>query len=101
MELKIALDNVWVVIAACLVFFMNAGFGMRETGFCQAKNAVNILAKNFIVFSVAAIAFWVTGFALMFGDGNGLLGMSGWFLMGPDNSSAVGEVYIGVFSDLS
>ena len=48
MELKIALDTVWVVIAACLVFFMNAGFGMLETGFCQAKNAVNILAKNFI-----------------------------------------------------
>ena len=101
MELKIALDTVWVVIAACLVFFMNAGFGMLETGFCQAKNAVNILAKNFIVFSVAAIAFWVTGFALMFGDGNGLFGMSGWFLIGPDNSPAVGEAYVGVFSALN
>ena len=100
MELKIALDTVWVVIAACLVFFMNAGFGMLETGVCQAKNAVNILAKNFIVFSVAAIAFWATGFALMFGDGNGLFGMSGWFLIGPDNSPAAGEAYVGVFSAL-
>ena len=101
MELKIALDTVWVVIAACLVFFMNAGFGMLETGFFQAKNAVNILAKNFIVFSVAAIAFWATGFALMFGDGNGLFGMSGWFLIGPDNSPAAGEAYVGVFSALN
>ena len=101
MEFKIALDTLWVVIAACLVFFMNAGFGMLETGFCQAKNAVNILAKNFIVFSVAAMAFWATGFALMFGDGNGLFGMSGWFLIASDNSPAVGEAYVGVFSALN
>lgn len=97
---KVTLDTLWVVLAACLVFFMNAGFGMLETGFCRAKNAVNILAKNFIVFSVSAIAFWMVGFGLMFGDGNALLGLSGWFLMGPDNSPAVEEAYSGVFSSL-
>lgn len=100
-ETKIILDTLWVMIAGSLVFFMNAGFGMLETGFCRAKNAVNILAKNFIVFSISAIAFWAVGFALMFGNGNGLLGWSGWFLMGPDNSPATGEAYSGIFSSLN
>lgn len=98
---KVALDTLWVVLAGCLVFFMNAGFGMLETGFCRAKNTVNILAKNFIVFSVSAIAFWVVGFAFMFGDGNSLVGFNGWFLLGPDNSPAGEEAYSGVFSALS
>jgi ammonium transporter, Amt family len=99
-ESKIVLDTLWVILAACLVFFMNAGFGMLETGFCRAKNAVNILAKNFIVFSVSAIAFWAVGFALMFGNGNALIGLSGWFLLGPDNSPATDGAYMGVFSSL-
>lgn len=98
---KVALDTLWVVLAGCLVFFMNAGFGMLETGFCRAKNTVNILAKNFIVFSVSAIAFWAIGFALMFGDGNSLVGLHGWFLLGPDNSPATEEAYSGIFSALS
>ncbi|RPJ87454.1 MAG: ammonium transporter [Acidobacteria bacterium] len=80
---------------------MNAGFALLETGLCQAKNAVNILAKNFIVFAVSSIAFWIIGFGLMFGDGNGILGLGGWFLAGTDNSPATGEAYSGVFSALS
>ena len=51
------LNAIWVLIAAILVIFMNAGFGMLETGFCRQKNAVNILAKNLIVFALATIAF--------------------------------------------
>lgn len=101
METKVMLDTLWVVIAACLVFFMNAGFGMLETGLCQAKNAVNILAKNFIVFAVSSVAFWVVGFGLMFGTGNDFFGLSGWFLLGPDNSPATGEAYSGIFSSLN
>ena len=77
-QAKIALDTLWVVITACLVFFMNAGFATLETGLCQSKNAVNILAKNFIVFAVSSIAFWAVGFGLMFGDGNPFVGLSGW-----------------------
>ncbi len=100
-ETKVILDTLWVMIAGSLVFFMNAGFGMLETGFCRAKNAVNILAKNFIVFSISAVAFWAVGFAVMFGDGNGLMGWSGWFLLGPDNSPATGEAYSGIFSSLN
>ena len=98
---KVALDTLWVVVAACLVFFMNAGFAMLETGLCQSKNAVNILAKNFIVFAVSSLAFWGIGFALMFGDGTPLLGLKGWLLTGADNSPALGEAYQGVFTSLN
>ena len=100
-DTKVALDTLWVLIAAMLVFFMNAGFAMLETGLCRAKNAVNILAKNFIVFGLSSIAFWAVGFALMFGDGSELFGLSGWFLSGGDNSPATGDAYQGVFSSLN
>lgn len=100
-QAKVALDTLWVVVTGCLVFFMNAGFALLESGLCQAKNAVNILAKNFIVFAVSSIAFWVVGFALMFGDGTSLVGLSGWLLRGADNSPAMGEAYQGVFASLN
>ena len=76
------LDTIWVLIAAILVIFMNAGFGMLETGFCRQKNAVNILSKNLIVFALATIAYWAFGFSLMFGNGNAIIGFGGWFLSG-------------------
>ncbi|MFQ4146721.1 ammonium transporter [Chlorogloeopsis sp. ULAP02] len=100
-ELKVALDTLWVALAAFLVFFMNAGFGMLETGFCRQKNAVNVLAKNLIVFALATIAFWAIGFGLMFGNGNDFIGLNGFFLQGADNSPATGDAYKGVFSALS
>lgn len=83
-DVQIVLDNIWIVVAAILVIFMNAGFGMLETGFCRQKNAVNILAKNLIVFALATLSFWALGFALAFGEGNGLFGLSGFFLAGSD-----------------
>ena len=67
-DLKVGLDTMWVMVAAMLVFFMNAGFCMLETGFCRQKNAVNVLAKNLIVFALSTIAYWAIGFGLMFGD---------------------------------
>ncbi len=77
------LDNVWVLIASILVIFMNAGFGMLETGFCRQKNAVNVLTKNLIVFALATLAFWAIGYSLMFGaSGNGFIGGGGFFLTG-------------------
>ncbi|MEA5513162.1 ammonium transporter, partial [Nodularia sp. UHCC 0506] len=100
-ELQVALDTLWVAVAAFLVFFMNAGFGMLETGFCRQKNAVNVLSKNLIVFALASIAFWAIGFGIMFGDGNSFLGTSGFFLSGADNSPLKGDAYEGVFSALS
>jgi Amt family ammonium transporter len=100
-ELKVALDTLWVAIAAFLVFFMNAGFGMLETGFCRQKNAVNVLSKNLIVFALASVTFWAIGFGFMFGDGNNFLGTSGFFLLGADNSPVTGDAYQGVFSSLN
>jgi len=100
-SLRVGLDTLWVCIAAFLVFFMNAGFCMLETGFCRQKNAVNVLAKNLIVFALSTLAFWAIGFGLMFGDGNPFIGTNGWFLSGVDNSPAIGDNYQGVFSALN
>ncbi|UZQ54513.1 ammonium transporter [Trichothermofontia sichuanensis B231] len=100
-ELRVAIDTLWVMIAGMLVIFMNAGFAMLETGFCRQKNAVNVLAKNLIVFALSTIAFWVCGFGLMFSNSNGLLGSGGFFLAGADNSPATGDAYQGIFSALN
>jgi Amt family ammonium transporter len=100
-ETKVALDTVWVLVTAFLVFWMNAGFALVESGLCRAKNAVNILAKNFIVFAASSLAFWAIGFGLMFGDGNDFIGLTGWAIHGADNSPAVGDAYQGVFTALN
>ncbi len=102
-SLKVGMDTMWVMVAGMLVFFMNAGFAMLETGFCRQKNAVNVLAKNLIVFALSTIAYWAIGFALMFSDGNGLIGTSGGFFLWnvADNSPATGEAYKGIFSALN
>ncbi len=74
-------DFVWTLVAACLVFFMQAGFAMVEAGFTRAKNAVNIMMKNLMDFSIGSISFWAIGFGLMFGvSKTGLFGTSGFFL---------------------
>jgi Amt family ammonium transporter len=73
-ELQSNINIVWTCVAAFLVFFMQAGFAMVETGFTRAKNAVNILMKNLMDFSVGSIAFFLIGFGLMFGASNGLFG---------------------------
>lgn len=102
MENKVLLDTVWVLVTAMLVFFMNLGFAMVESGMARMKNAVNILSKNFIVFAVSSIAFWVLGWGLMFGNGNGWIGWEGLIgLSGADNSPATGEAYQGVYAALS
>ena len=77
---KYIADTIWVLVAAFLVFFMQAGFSMVEAGFTRAKNAVNILMKNLMDFSMGSIAYWAIGFAIMFGDGNRFMGLSGWFV---------------------
>jgi Amt family ammonium transporter len=102
METKVILDTLWVVVAAMLVFFMNLGFAMVEAGFARAKNCVNILSKNFIVFAVSSLGFLSIGWGLMFGDGNPLIGLKGLsFLTGADNSPAVGEAYRGVYTAIA
>lgn len=102
METKVVLDTLWVLLAAMLVFFMNLGFALVESGFARSKNTVNILSKNFIVFAVSSLGYLLVGFGLMFGNGNGFIGMEGlFFASGADNSPAVGIAYQGVYSALS
>ncbi|MBS3821687.1 MAG: ammonium transporter [Planctomycetes bacterium] len=81
---EVGVDTLWVTIAAMLVFFMQAGFGMVEAGFIRSKNAVNILTKNFIDYCSASLMFFLVGYAFMFGDGNGFIGWSGWMLLDVD-----------------
>jgi len=100
-SLQVGIDTVWVLFAAFLVFFMNLGFGMLEAGLCRAKNTVNILAKNFIIFAISSVAFWVIGWGLMFGDGNPFVGLQGlFFVSGADNSPSI-DAYKGVYSAIS
>ena len=85
-DAKYMADTLWVLVAAFLVFFMQAGFAMVESGFTRAKNAVNILMKNLLDFSMGSIAYWAIGFAIMFGTGSAFMGLSGWFV--PADSTA-------------
>ncbi|MFO8064527.1 MAG: ammonium transporter [Spirochaetia bacterium] len=77
-----AFDMIWLILAAALVFFMQAGFAMVETGLTRAKNAGNILMKNLMDFSAGAVAFWAVGWALMYGAPSlgGIVGGNGFFL---------------------
>lgn len=80
-EVQIHADYVWTLVAAALVFFMQAGFAMVEAGFTRAKNAVNIMMKNLMDFSMGSIAYWAIGFGVMFGaTSTGWFGTSGFFL---------------------
>jgi ammonium transporter, Amt family len=100
--LKVGIDTMWVVITGMLVFFMNAGFCMLETGMCRQKNAVNVLSKNLIVFALSTIAFWAVGFGLMFGKGSPFLGTEGLlFVSGMDNSPATLKNYQGAYESLN
>jgi Amt family ammonium transporter len=101
-SLKVSLDTIWVMVTAFLVFFMNLGFAMVESGLARAKNCVNILAKNFIVFAISTVGFLLIGWGLMFGNGNAFVGSEGlWMVSGLDNSPAVGEAYKGVYGAIS
>lgn len=102
MDTTVILDTIWVIFAGVLVFFMNLGFAAVESGLARQKNAVNILSKNFIVFAVSSLGFLLLGWGLMFGDGNGFVGLKGVFMAGgADNSPATGELYQGVYSAIS
>lgn len=103
-KLTVGLDTLWVMVCGMLVFFMNLGFGCVESGFCRAKNCVNILSKNFVVFACCSLGFWLIGWDLMFGSGDG--GFIGWsgamMVQGQDNSPAMAtQGYEGVYSAIA
>ncbi len=73
-EIVVNLNTVWVVTAAVLVFFMQAGFALLEAGSTRAKNSINVMMKNFIDVCLATLVFWAVGYGLMFGESH-----TGWF----------------------
>lgn len=69
-----AVNTIWVLLGAALVFFMQAGFAMVGTGFTRAKNAGNIIMKNLMDFAIGTPLFWLTGFGIMFGGAGAFIG---------------------------
>src|SRR4051795_6925764 len=76
---SVAINSIWVVVAALLVIFMQAGFAFLEIGFSRGKNAGTVVAKILTNFSIAALVYWAIGFAFAFGTGK-LIGTHGFFL---------------------
>ncbi|MGB1584035.1 MAG: hypothetical protein ACPHCI_09645, partial [Solirubrobacterales bacterium] len=81
-ESAAATDTLWVLLCAFMVFFMLTGFAALEVGLVRGKNAGSIIAKILVNASIAAIAFWISGFALGFGGDADLFGTTGFFLNG-------------------
>ncbi|MBI5189678.1 MAG: ammonium transporter [Nitrospirae bacterium] len=87
----VAINTIWTLLAAFLVFFMQAGFAMVETGLTRAKNAANIMMKNLMDFCFGSLAFWAIGYGIMFGaDSMGLFGTDKFFLVSGDPSTSDG-----------
>jgi len=77
-----ALNTVWVLLAAFLVFCMQVGFVMLEAGFARSRESINILVEGIVDTCICGITFWAWGFAFMFEPGNGFIGTTGFFLKG-------------------
>jgi len=89
-------DSLWVVVCACLVFFMHAGFALVESGFARRKNAVMVLLKNVGVLSISSLVFYAVGYGLMFGEGNTFIGLSHLFPAGGEEVSGL-PIYVFLF----
>src|SRR6187397_3727723 len=89
-EVGFAVSTVWVILAAILVIFMQAGFAFLEAGLTRMKNVGHIAAKNVLILAIASLVYYVVGFGIAFGDGgNGLWGGSG-FMPSVDQLLTVG-----------
>jgi ammonium transporter, Amt family len=98
-QLLIAANTIWVVVAAVLVMFMQAGFAFLEAGLTRMKNAAHIAGKNVLVFGVASLVYWLVGFGIAFGNGNGLLGLHG-FAPSADAFLSVGKAPFAAFAGI-
>ena len=91
MDMNMAIDTFWVLIGGILVFWMQAGFAMVETGFTRSKNAGNIIMKNLMDFALGSLIYWIVGFGIMFGaDKAGIIGAPGFFADGTAENAATG-----------
>src|SRR5205823_2661507 len=77
-----AINTVWVLLAAFLVFCMQVGFVMLEAGFARSRESINILVEGIVDTCICGVTFWAWGFAFMFMPGNGFIGLQGWFRNG-------------------
>lgn len=110
-QTRLALNMAWMLMCAFLVFFMQTGFALVETGFCRAKNASHTMAMNLMVFCIGVLAYWACGFALegcgtaglpahggvslhLFGKVFGLFGTHGFFLSGTSNDSLLCTAFL-------
>ena len=96
-DLLLAANTLWVVVAAVLVMFMQAGFAFLEAGLTRMKNAAHIAGKNVLIFAVCSLVYWAVGFGIAFGDGNRFIGTSG-FLPSVDSLLAVGSAPYSFFT---
>jgi Amt family ammonium transporter len=117
-RLRVAINAIWIIVAAILVMSLKAGFSLVETGLIRAKNVAHTMSMNFAIYAVAMMGYWACGFAFMFG-GHGpfpslgepgtldamasltlfghrwdLLGHSGFFLTGSAGSAGVLAVFV-------
>ncbi|MFV0593628.1 MAG: ammonium transporter [Draconibacterium sp.] len=95
--LQIGIDNMWLLVAAFLVMFMQPGFALVEAGFTRSKNTANILMKNVMDFSIGSLLYWAIGFTIMYGDSiGGFIGMPDLFFMSDgfgDNYSDYADLF--------
>ena len=96
-DLLIAANTLWVVVAAILVMFMQAGFAFLEAGLTRMKNAAHIAGKNVLIFGVCSLVYWAVGFGIAFGDGNRWIGTSG-FAPSVDSLLAIGQAPYSFFT---
>ncbi len=89
-----SIDTIWVLVGTVLVFFMQAGFAMVETGFTRSKNAGNIIMKNLMDFALGTIVFWFIGFGLMFGGDGAFIGGLDLFARGDYSSTIPSSAFI-------
>ncbi len=87
-DVALAVDTMWVIVAALLVLFMQAGFAMLEVGFSRMKNVGSVVAKILAMMGIGIVVFWAVGFAFTFGAGNAIIGTQGFFLSGDEATYA-------------
>jgi len=93
-----AINTMWVLVTAFLVFFMQAGFMMLEAGFARSRETINVLLEGVIDTCLCGVLFWGWGFAWMFGRGNGFIGNTFYFLQNiPDSYESTGVATLAYF----
>src|SRR2546429_9302709 len=98
-DLLLAANTLWVVVAAVLVMFMQAGFAFLEAGLTRMKNAAHIAGKNVLIFGICSLVYWLVGFGIAFGDGNNIIGTHG-VAPSVDSLLAVGKAPYSVFTTI-